>query len=55
MSKKHQKKFGTSDSVEKAKEESLKNSQGTSSYKGSGYNGKGNVDSDKVILNRKRR
>lgn len=37
------------------KEESLKDHAGVPSFKGSGYNGKGNIDKSKVRSNKKRR
>lgn len=37
------------------KDKSMVNSQGIDSFKGSGYKGKGNVDSSKHTSNRKRR
>lgn len=38
-----------------AKEESLLDHQGITSFKGSGYKGKGNLDHDKSTHNKKRR
>lgn len=37
------------------KEISLKEHQGVTTFKGSGYNGKGNVDKSKVRSNKKRK
>lgn len=51
MSKKRK---GSGSSIQ-SKEESLKDHQGVTNYKGSGYNGKGNVDFGKVTSNKKRR
>lgn len=38
-----------------SKEESLKDHAGITGFKGSAYNGKGNVDKSKVRSNKKRR
>ena len=41
--------------LEKSKEQSKIDSQGSSDFTGSGYNGPGHVDHDKTIGNRSRR
>lgn len=42
-------------STTQATEESLQDHSGVNNFKGSGYNGKGNVDHGKTIANKKRR
>lgn len=49
------KKTKKSDSNILSKEESLKDHQGVTNFKGSGYKGKGTVDHSKYTHNKKRR
>ena len=55
MKKKHKKLNIPLETIEKAKEESLKDIKGVQNYAGSSYNGKGNVDHAKITSNKKRR